>query len=73
MRLQRLSFCRQGAVHVHSFLQQRVEHRHQRRLVVVPPQAELLIVVHGAFLPLAAPSPLQPQQNTFQHTINTTQ
>lgn len=67
MRLQRLSLGRQSAVHVHSLLQERIEHRHQRRLVVIPPEAELLVVVHVAFLPLAAPSPLKPQPNTFQH------
>lgn len=48
MRLQGLSLGRQGAVHVHALLQQSVEHGDQRDLVVVPPQAELLVVVHGA-------------------------
>lgn len=48
VRLERLSFSSQGAVHVHPLLKKSVENRHQCRLMVVPPQAELLVVVHDA-------------------------
>lgn len=50
MCLERLSFCSQGAIHVHTLLEKSVENRHQRRLMVVPPEAELLVVVHDADL-----------------------
>lgn len=68
MRLERLPLGREGAVHMNALLQQRVEHRHQRRLVIVPSQAELLVVVHSRATRRAlGPTSKHSPSTTFKH------
>lgn len=74
VRLERLSLGGQRAVHMHALLQQRVEHRHQCGLVVVPAQAELLVVVHDAAVwPLSRPPAARKQHKEsalgYTHTV----
>lgn len=45
MRVHALSLGRQSAIHQRTALQKAVEHRNQRVLMVVPPQAELLLLL----------------------------